>query len=395
MIGNQKSDQMTVNERRILTLLHHHESLPKIDLAKKGHMGWATVVKMVNRLLNDGLIVHSGVAVERNKRGKNAICYSLSMEKPLAIGIDMEYRITKIVLTNLSGVFLAQETHETPQNSDPKSLKAFFEKIISTFIKKNGINLNSLAGIGIGLPGIGVPARVEKENGFDRKILSQYLTDVFHTIVYVEINVRAYTHYLRWDRQFFPREDFVLVSIRTGFGSGIILNGELFEGKQNYAGEIGHIKVVEDGLPCRCGHKGCLETIMNQNYLYNRYRVEVLQKRKRKNPSREEIAQGLSDLFSKAEVGHKGALNIVEHMANYLGQALSNLLLILNIPNIIISGYFGETGDVIVKPIENEIKKRLLSQIRFSIRYLPYKDVGFTRGAALLILKEYLTDIPT
>ena len=76
MKTNQKTDHMTVNERRILTLLHHHGSLSKNELAKKGSMGWATVVKMVNRLLEAGLVVHSGVAVERNKRGKNASCYS-------------------------------------------------------------------------------------------------------------------------------------------------------------------------------------------------------------------------------------------------------------------------------------------------------------------------------
>ena len=105
----REEEPLAESKRRVITLLYKGGPHSKGLLAEKGHMGWATVVKAVNQLMGEGIIERTGIARREKKRqGKQAYLYGLTSNKPLAVGVDVEYKRTRLVLTNLAGTTLAE-----------------------------------------------------------------------------------------------------------------------------------------------------------------------------------------------------------------------------------------------------------------------------------------------
>ena len=208
--------------------------------------------------------------------------------------------------------------------------------------------------------------------------------------VCIENNVRAYAMFEKWDKRMFSLKEFVLISIRTGVGSGIVLNGTLYSGYQSLAGEIAHFTVDPEGRQCRCGKKGCLETYVNQDVLYKKY-LE-LTGNPRTHFTNEEIITHLGELFTMARDGNKDAAAFLKEVAHSFSPHLANMLMVLNIRDIIISGHFGVDGDFFIRQLDDQIRTYILPKMQYSLRYYPLDEKGFIRGAALLILKEYFSD---
>jgi N-acetylglucosamine repressor len=380
----------TDNERIIVNLLRKNRSLSKAKIAKAGGMSWATAVKMTNRLISRGTIEVAGRAESNSKPGKNELLYSLSRGSSLAIGIDVEYRNTRIILTDLWGDILAERALPTPQHPSIQSMQNFLVDILTEFFKDIPEHNQKIIGIGIGLPGIVIPSWLKPDDRQNRKSLEDFLAAATGMPVVVEINARASTNYVKWNNPFFPTEDFIYISIRTGVGMGIVFNGELVIGHQFISGEIGHIKVADSDILCRCGGKGCLETVINKNYLYREYLHKVREIKIIPQADMEEIISGVEKLFSHAAAGEKKSLAIIEQTAKYLGKALASCLMTLFIPNIIVSGNFGPDGYTLLPLLEKVLEKELLPSMRVNLRYLPISQVPFAESDALLAFSKYL-----
>ena len=310
------------------------------------------------------------------------------------MGIDVEYKTTRVILTNLAGDILAQAMHRTPPDPDPAGTVGFFENIIAGFCEDHQIDSADLAGVGIGIPGIGFPTRSRKENESEARKLEEQLTARFDTLVRVGTNTHSYAAFEKWSNETFASSDFVFVSIRTGVGTGIFQNGQLYVGVHGLAGEIGHMKVGH-GARCRCGAIGCLEAVINQRHLAARYRHEVLE-----NPEwcadddPRCLHAGLHDLFSRAARGEPKARDVIDTFAQYLGQGIAHIIIVLDITNILISGHFGPDGDTVIPTLRNVVAGELLPDIEFDLRYVPLDPTGHTMGAALLVLRDFFVDIP-
>jgi len=377
------------NEKLILTLLYRKGPLSKRDIAKYGCIGWATTVKLVNRLKDKDLVECKGISLNNKKKGKNPYLYDIKKSKPLVIGIDIEYNTTTIILTNLECEILKKDSYKTPKNPDSKILYNFLYKIVSNFIKKYINQKEELLGIGIGIPGIDFPIGTKNDRKYI-SIITKNLEKKIGVKILFEVNTRAYALFMKWrKKQFFP-DDFVFLSIRTGVGTGIFINGKLYTGYQNLAGEVGHIGVIKKGELCRCGKRGCLETVLNQ-YILNQEYCKIFSKKtlKKKNNSTKKIYENLSNLFIFASENNKEAIKIINNAAKYLAIVLSNILMILNTPLIIISGNFGPAGDFIIPILKKFIRKKILSDIDFKILYLPFDEDGHTLGSAMLILRDF------
>ena len=387
---------LTESKRRIITLLYKEGPHTKRALTEKGHMGWATVVKAITQLMDEGIIECSGIARREKKRqGKNAFLYGLTADRPLAIGVDVEYKTTRIVLTNLSGTALAQGTFKTPQHVNDQKTKDFLRDSIEDFMQRNKIQGSTLDGIGIGIPGIGFPTSSRRDNIEKARILERYLSEIFHTSIRIETNTKAYAVFEKWSNETFSYRDFIFVSIRTGVGTGVFYLGNLFNGTHGLSGEIGHMKVVPNGPACRCGSSGCMETVVNQNYLFQQYRTNVIKETGWSTGSSEiSLFDGLADLFTRAKRGAEPAVAIVNTASSYLGHCIANAITVLDINNIIISGHFGPDGDAILDPLREVIRTNILPKVEVNLSYFPFDPNGHTRGAALLVLTDYFVDIP-
>jgi predicted NBD/HSP70 family sugar kinase len=238
------------------------------------------------------------------------------------------------------------------------------------------------------MPWIGVPED-EDRNIINKDLLERKISQSFGKDVVIDNNTRAYTFYEKWSNQSLPEEDFIFISIRSGIGTGIFLNGSLLRGSQNIAGELGHLVIRPGEELCRCGNKGCLETIINQEVLYNQY-LKTVRKNQINTAETLKIEDALNDLFTLASNDNREAKQIITDTAEYLSRALIPLVATLNIRNGIISGHFGENGIILAECTLEKMKTRLLPGMDFKLQYSQFNPSGHTHGAALLVMNQFL-----
>lgn len=191
--------------------------------------------------------------------------------------------------------------------------------------------------------------------------------------VHNDANLAAYGEYLYGSGK--KAQSLVFLTIGTGVGSGIILNGELWQGTEGFAGELGHITVNPEGLHCNCGSQGCLETEVSATALVRNYREF--------SGSGGQLTA--RDIYLRAKKGDPAAVKSFEKCGYYLGLGLSIVINFLNPEKIILGGGVMDSGKWLLKPTLTEVKKRA---IPFSLAGCEIKkaslgnDAGFIGAAA-------------
>jgi glucokinase len=154
-------------------------------------------------------------------------------------------------------------------------------------------------------------------------------------------------------------DDFVMVTLGTGLGSGFVVNGNLVYGHDGFAGELGHTIVEKNGRTCGCGRKGCLETYASASGIV-RTAKEILEN------SNSSLLSDLNEITSKsiasaAIEGDQLALDIFDYTAEKLGFSLANTVAISSPKLIVLFGGLAQSGDLIIKPTKNYMEDYLLN----------------------------------
>lgn len=362
------------NEKRILTLLAQAGRLSKREIEGFTGLGWATVVKLVGRLERLGYIQRGGIVERPSVGGVKPESYVLSKRKPLAVGMDVEYTTTRVFLTNLMREELASKEVPTPKLTSFESAVHFLEDLYRTFIREALLPQETIAGVGIGFPTWLVPSGFNTFGLIESELLKR-----LSVMVRVDNNVRAYTSFKHASDK--GNNNFILITIRSGIGVGIVLNGKLYRGVEGKAGEISHFVIVkEGGSLCRCGKRGCLETVVNQNSLAEEYR-------KKKGMLNTKIP--IQKVFEDAFRGDRDALNILDAAKRNLAYALSALILSININRVYVAGHFGVGGPLFCTRVEEYVNELVYPHSAVSIQYEEIVDSGFPLGAAMMILRDF------
>lgn len=155
--------------------------------------------------------------------------------------------------------------------------------------------------------------------------------------------------------------DFIMITLGTGVGSGIVVNGQLVYGHDGFAGELGHVIVERDGRICGCGRKGCLETYCSATGVARTAR-EFLVARSEPSLLREIPAEEIvsKDVYDAAIKGDKLAQEIFEYTGNILGRALADFIAFSSPEAIILFGGLAKSGDLIMKPIQKAMEENVL-----------------------------------
>ncbi len=157
-------------------------------------------------------------------------------------------------------------------------------------------------------------------------------------------------------------KDFIMITLGTGVGSGIVINGQLVYGHDGFAGELGHVVVRrENGRACGCGRKGCLETYCSATGVARTAR-EFLVARPEPSLLREIPAEEIvsKDVYDAAVKGDKLALDIFEFTGRILGEALSDFIAFSSPEAIVLFGGLAKSGDYIMKPIKKALDENIL-----------------------------------
>lgn len=366
---------MTKNEKLIITLLKKNNALSKREFEAKGRMSWATVVKMVTRLEEAGYIQESGLQERNNVKGKNASLYELASRNPLVVGIDIEEDRSSFILTNLMGDRIREYVFPNTHFNEVEDVAVFIQVHLNKFLGK--MKISELYGVGVGIPlfichsegnlFLNLQAKLEKKLGI---------------LVRVDNVIRAYV--MERERILSHKRNILYVTIRTGIGLGLFLDGKIFQGDNLLSGEISHIKIADNEQICSCGKKGCLITMVNEKLLHHQYLEKI-------NPGDDsDCYDALADLFRRCSLGENSAEAIVADAMANLSKALIPILLVLDVSKIIVSGHFNSEGEALLPYLTKELEENLPIRRNLEINYEPIAPESFLNGAALLILSDFL-----
>ena len=186
-------------------------------------------------------------------------------------------------------------------------------------------------------------------------------------------------------------KDFIVITLGTGVGSGIVVNGQMVYGHDGFAGEFGHVIVDHDGRPCGCGRKGCLETYASATGIVQTAR-ELLEDPQYKNSELATAEKFTSyDIAAAALKGDTLALKAFDVVARVLGQKLANVVAITSPEAIFLFGGLAQAGEMLFKPVREYLKKNNYVLFKNTVKILPSgisESNGAVLGAAALILNE-------
>lgn len=151
----------------------------------------------------------------------------------------------------------------------------------------------------------------------------------------------------------------ICLTLGTGLGSGLILDGMLFRGASGYGGEFGHVVVTSDGRPCSCGSQGCLETVVSATGIVLTA-LEKLADGRRSMLREVSIPLVAEAIYDAAKRGDELAIEVFEQTGRYLGLACANLINLFNPNTIVIAGGVMASGETLLQPAREEAERHSL-----------------------------------
>lgn len=377
-----------INRRIVLNLVRQHQPISRADLARRSGLQRSTVSVITEQLINEQWVIEG--ASGHAPRGRRPRFLHLNKERVGIIGINIRPATTMIALADLDAHFLAQESMPTAPNPEQfiADLSARLRNLIKTYPEI------SYEGIGVSLPGridIATQRLVFAPNlGWGDVDLKTPLEKATGLPVELENAANACALAEIWFGRYTEGVDNLLaVTVSEGIGGGLILNGQLVRGSTGAAGEFGHVTMVEDGLECRCGNRGCWE-VYASNYAAVRYYAQaVVPQRNGKANDKSTEAPTFDDLMRLADQGAPKAIEALERMANYLGQGIALLVTGLAPDVIVIIGEVTRVWDHIGPIVNDTVKKRSFTHA--ATRIIPTDPASNPRlrGTIALVLQKH------
>ena len=274
--------------------------------------------------------------------------------KKYGFGIDVGGTTVKVGFFETSGVLLDKWEIKTNTANGGEAILPDIAKTIEEKLSKEGISKDEVQGIGIGVPGPVLNASVVTRCvnlGWGEIDVAGTLSKITGLPVKVgnDANVAALGE--MWQGGAKGSSNVVMVTLGTGVGGGIIVDGRIVAGANGAGGEIGHLNVCEDEHEaCNCGQHGCLEQYASATG------VVRMAKRKLAKISEETSLHKYDDLtakdvFDEAKAGDKVALEIVDEVCEILGKALGKIACVVNPEVFVIGGGVSKAGQILTDTI--------------------------------------------
>jgi len=269
---------------------------------------------------------------------------------------------------------------------------------VAQLVKDLAQTEKSIAAVGIAIPGL-----VNRQT--DRVVASRDLPGIVRETLHSELmeatglrfelendaNAAAYGEFKIGAGR--GSRDLFYITIGEGIGGAIILDGKLWTGASGFAGEVGHITIDTEGAECQCGNTGCLETVASAPNIVRRANERL----SRDTFSLSKLAMNKNftadDMAREAKEGDDFSLMMIERTGKYIGTGVASIINLLNIERIVLGGGVMQAGELILKPIIEEAKKRAF-QPCFEATQIVAAALGTdaaTIGAAMLARDAAIT----
>jgi glucokinase-like ROK family protein len=320
----------------------------------------------VAELEREGMLVEreDGGAGASPRGGRPPRQLSFSRSAGAAIGVDFGKRHLRVAAADLSHTILAEA--ERPMRTDDPAEAGLdtAEELVEEVLAEAGVARSDVTGVGLGLPG---PIDMRSGRVGSSSILpgwvgvraAEALGTRLDLPVHVDndANLGALAE-LHWGAAQ-GRRNAAYLKVSTGIGAGLIVDGRLFHGSAGMAGEIGHTIIQEHGPVCRCGKRGCLETLAGAAAL-----VDLL----KGTHGPELTTRGLLDA---AAAGDTGARRVLADAGRHIGTAVATLCDLLNPELIVVGGELSVVGDVLLDPIREQVHRHAIPATARGLQIVP------------------------
>jgi glucokinase len=315
----------------------------------------------------------------------------------MIVGVDLGGTTTKLAFLNLEGEIKTKWEIPTDNSNEGLNITTNIANAIDEKLNELGISKENLLGIGMGAPGpvnyeTGVILNVVNLGWQDNFPLKDRLEAETSLPVMLENDANCAALGEMWNGAGKGAKDLVCVTLGTGVGGGVIANGNIVQGINGAAGEIGHITSIPyGGAPCNCGKTGCLETIASATGIVRIAKEELAKDTTGTGELYKLMTQNGSitakDVFDTARNGDETALKILDQVSFHLGFAIANIANTLNPEKIVLGGGVSKAGTVLLDSVKAFFDKFAFSSVRESTKITIAtlgNDAGVT-GAAWLI----------
>jgi predicted NBD/HSP70 family sugar kinase len=324
----------------------------RAEIARATGLSRTTVSSLVGDLKGAGLVVERAANGEAHDQsvGRPPVLLSFDRSAGAVVGIDLGHSHIGVVVGDLSHTVLAELWRDVDVDSSASHGLDIATDLVESALDEAGVERERVLGVGMGIPG-----PITSENGTvgSTSILPGWvgvdaasaMQERLGMVVRVEndANLGALAE-LVWGAGR-GAQDFLFVSVRSGIGAALVIDGRLYRGTGGTAGELGHTLFRENGEVCRCGNRGCLETVAGTVAVagaFNAVRGEDI---------------GVHELIQRAHDGDSLAERVIAEAGRSLGVALGNLCNVINPERVIIGGDLSAAGDVLLAPITESISR--------------------------------------
>jgi predicted NBD/HSP70 family sugar kinase len=357
-----------VGRLRVLQALHDSVRISRTELVRLTGLSRATVSSLVADMIIAGLVQEDSGAAEPETRstGRPAQPLSLDPTAAYAIGADIGHQHVRVMLCDLFGTPVWDTVVAKEVDRAPHETLDLAAELIHRAMREKGIPPQRVLGIGAG-----IASPVDKSTGSlgaegimpgwtgirpgpelaERTGLPTQLTN--------DANAGALAERLYGAGR--NTDDMVYIRLSAGIGAGIVADGKLLLGASGLVGEIGHLPAAPGGRVCRCGNRGCLETIASPVAI-----ARLLQESWDEPVAAHDLPRLLRD-------GSKGALRAVEDAGEAIGRALASLVTLVNPELVVVGGDLAAAGEVLFEPLRRAIGRYALPSAT--------KDVTVVAGA--------------
>lgn len=379
------------NSRLVFQTIYAASGVSRADLARLTGLTRATISDVVADLIRRGLVAEGGMGVSSG--GRLPIQLYAVDDARCVLALTLADEVLTAALVNMRGVIRARQ--QVALNSTwPETVLEQMASLITQVLQSAS---SPVLGIGISLPGL-----IDSTNGVVRRAVNygwtnvpvrEYLMRHFPLPVYLgnEAQMAALSEYtfgadLR-------TANLAVISAGLGIGMGLIINGQLFSGDGWGAGEIGHVVVLEHGRQCNCGNYGCLETVASSSALLRTIRMVAAD---HPNSLVQPLVQTgqltLETLQAACQAGDQVAQAAVVEAGRYLGIAVANLVGLLNIERVVITGAMAGFGSLLGNAISAAMHRHALPLLTETtlVELMLQPDDAQLMGATALLLQNEL-----
>lgn len=336
------------NRARIIDAVKHHGGLTQIELAGITGLSPATVSNIVKELVTAGVLA----TTMSTRSGRRAHQITLARALGLVAGVHFSERHMRVALSDVAHTVVAE--HHMPLAKDHRADNELNRaaQLIADMLESVEATHDEILAVGLAMPApmnsaTGVISRTGIMRGWDGVPVAESLGIRLNSPVYVDnnANLGALAEYRSGALRGKPNS--LYVSIDDGIGAGLIVNGAAFRGHNGAAGEFGHMVLDEDGALCRCGNRGCLETLAGGQAI-----VESVRTGRR--------GLKLHDVVVRAIAGDDACIRAIADAGRHLGIAAGNLSNVFDPERIAVGGELSHAGELLLGPMRHAMERSVI-----------------------------------